>query len=685
MKRIYIYLLAAIASLAFAQMASAQTIEETIPGVTFPNELTTDYTISNNVGVRKQVSSPLSDGTYWIKLEAFATGHASISTISKPADIILVLDYSSSMTATYGSTTRIAALKSACRAFLKTIYDNDKAARDLDNTYAGDRVAIVSFSSSATTRYSLRQINTNYSTLDSYFSGNNISTSQGTDSAEGLELAMEQWQSGGAATTDPDRSRAVVLFTDGCPSTHGSYTFDCDIAGGAVNNANTLKHSYGASVYTVGLFDTTHTSWTNSSYVDWRNDVLDYMNFVSSNFDNVTATYTVPSSWSGNSNSVLIRGTITYTIDNGSTTLATARASDNYADATEAAAGGAGGYFFMASDNPSSLNAIFESIANQTGGAANTELTAASTTTVDVVSASFLLPTNADENSIKVFTAKCNYANPDTHVYTFDQEILAPYSDDKYRIYSSSTEYTEKDVDVDINVDLDKPNNKISVDGFDYANNWCGPVTSGSLVTYQGHKVIILIPIKANPDAVGGPNVKTNTSDSGIYVDGSPLISFEYPTISLPVNIYIEKEGLKNGESAKFIIEKAILPASGNVSEIADNAWSYVTSVFVTKPQGSAASAPNPVVKVKGLPPVDADNNGLVYRIREEGWSWSYTYSADPKYTVSGQSNNPFLFTNTPKTNIDIRVRHAESKATNVFKTGETGGHYDDSKTNTRP
>ncbi len=678
MKRIYIYLLSAIVSLAFAPAVSAQTITDVIgEELTFKSS---GYTINNNVGISKQVSSPMTDGSgrYWIKLEAFATGEASVTSVSKPADIILVLDCSSSMDDDYGSTTRIAALKTACKAFLETIYNNDAAARELDPSYAGDRVAIVSFTSTAITRNDLSQISTSYTTLNTTIT--NLTTSQGTYAHLGLAKAMEQWQSEGAATSDPDRSRAVVFFTDGCPSGSGSYAFQCGYAGPAVNYATQLKRDYGASVYTVGLFDTSNVGWTSSTYSDWRTKVLDYMNFVSSNFSGVTATYTTgSSSGGGNSNIPRVLGTISYSFT-GYESEAAARASENYADAAEAAAGGGGKFFFMASDDPSSLESIFETIASQTGGAANTQLTAASTTTVDVVSESFLLPENAVANDIKVFTAKCTGTDP----YTFATEVQAGHD---------NTTDVDDNIGVVLGIDANG-NDKISVTGFDYSHNWCGPIknASGTITGYQGYKIIIMIPIIANPDAVGGPNVVTNTAESGIYIDGqsTPLIPFEYPTVSLPVNIYIEKAGLKKGESAKFIIEKAVLPDSGDPADVAADAWSYVTSIFVTRPQ-SDVSTDNPVVKIKGLPAAEIEGEGdyavqkgLVYRIREEGWSWSYTYSTDPKYTVSGQVNNPFVFTNTPKENIDIRVRHAESKATNTFKTGG-GFTYDDSKTNVRP
>ena len=692
MKRIYIYLLSAIVSLAFAPAVSAQTdysIAGQIGNLVFQN--TSDvYTVTNNVGVRKQVSTPV-NGKYWIKLEAFATGEASEVVNSKPADILLVLDLSNSMDSTYNNTTRLAALKTAAKAFVGSIYDNAvaaSAAAEAEGTnYEGNRVGIVTFHGGSYDGLGATDITgawldveENVTKSGSDYSGELInlinrlsinSSKKGTHTHTGLYYAIENYldndkKAAVAGTNnytlvdrenDYARENAnltVVVFTDGEPAggsaTIGGQnqkTFNNCIANTAVHYANLLKTEYKATVYTV--------------FVGSINDKIEqFLNALSSNYPKADAETYSTTAWDG----AVTYGEGTYN----------------------------GGYYQDASS--ADLTSIFKTIAGQSGGSANTELTSA-TTTVDIVSDSFLLPNGTVAGDIKVFTANCNYANADTKTYRFDTEILATHSPDKYRIYTSSTEYTEKDVDDDISVVVDTDKNTIKVTGFDYSHNWCGPVTSSSGTKYQGHKIIIMIPIEANPDAVGGPSVKTNTAGSGIYVnsgDSTPLIEFEYPTISLPVNIYIEKVGLKNGESAKFIIEKAVMPASGNPADVAAEGWSYVTSVFVTRPQTAASTDPYPVVKIKGLPATEIEGTGssavqkaLLYRIREEGWSWSYIYSTDPQYTVSEKVENPFQFTNTPKTNIGIRVRHAESKSTNIFKTGETGGHYDDSKTNTRP
>ncbi len=691
MKKIFRILLTVATLLLLAQFVKAQErpADPSIAGIIGPLEWKDDgstYTVDNTeamVGYSKVISKPTSDGTYWIKLETFATGTASKVLTSTPSDIILVLDYSSSMTDNYGSSTRIRALRNSVRAFLTKIHDNDAEARAAaeaaGETYPGDRVAIISFNSGSTVHYHLTQINTGYQGMyDSY--SRDPSTSNYTNPAAALADAMKEWQdSDGSPTTDNTRNRAVVVFTDGCPSYHYSYIFDTDYAANAINNANTLKNSYGASVYTLGLFNTNDNSWTTLGQ-----SIIDYMNFMSSNFSGVTATSNYQETYTGNR--IGINGTINYSIQ-GYSSLDAARAADAYATQAEALSGNSD-YFFMASDDPSSLESIFEKVAEQTAGTTNTSLSA-STSTVDVVSHSFKLPDGANQNTIKVFTAKCTAANATTKQYSFDTEVLAPWSDDTFDQYvwdeHGNVISVTRNVDVDNaipnNITVDVDNCLIEVEGFDYGNNFCGIVTNEhGQPEVHGHKLIIMIPVKMNPNAVGGPNVATNGEGSGIIIkhegaEDESIIQFESPTVSLPVNLHIEKTGLRPGESAKFKISRQ---AEG------DSGWEYVTSVFVTNGDHADRSDDNnPIVYVRGLPSVNENEKGFTYKVEEEPWTWSYE-PTQPQFTNTGKVTNPFTFDNTKRDNIEYSIRHAESKATNTFKTDIAKNvEYDDSKENT--
>ena len=342
------------------------------------------------------------------------------------------------------------------------------------------------------------------------------------------------------------------------------------------------------------------------------------------------------------------------------------------------------------------------------------------------MSSSFLLPENATADSIKLFTAKCTSYDAETNTYGFATEILAPNravnvndTSTYYKIYDKDGNeveiggVTKFDVDDNMSVSLSKDadgNDKITVDGFDYSNLWCGPVKDehGNVTSINGFKVIILIPVEMNPDAVGGPNVATNAAGSGIYIDpddDEPHVTFDSPTVSLPVNVHISKKGLNPGESAKFMIYRAEIPVDAQGKElevwdpeddIAEADWEYVSTIFVTNsPNTKKDQKGNPMVKVKGMPATvqvgeDPDTGkpiqrGVVYRITEESWSWSYEEDPDaessgPQYTVTSKVDNPFLFENKKKTDIEMKVRHAESKATNIFKSGVKEGQYDDSK-----
>ena len=239
----------------------------------------------------------------------------------------------------------------------------------------------------------------------------------------------------------------------------------------------------------------------------------------------------------------------------------------------------------------------------------------------------------------------------------------------------------ESDLPVDDNITIELsvsglvPGKKdmIEVKGFDYGNNFCGPETDeDGNVTYNGYKVIIEIPIMMDDSAVGGPHVATNAPGSGIYVGGVNIAPFVSPVVSLPVNLHINKQGLREGESAKFTVERAVLPddwtkpATSSDPAYDQLSWEDVTSVFVTRREGDLEGEPE--TQIKGLPSTNDQGKEYVYRIKEDNWSWSYTPGRTTIFTSDQLVVNPFIFTNTPIENVDQQIRHAESKVTNTFR-----------------
>lgn len=772
MKKIYLILLTAVASFVLVSVANAQSIDQTIldPNteleertLKFPKQKT-GYTIDNSdgkkVGYRKSISEPFSDGTYYIKLETFATGSATKTVTSTPSDIILVLDLSSSMYSEYyrykgTRMRRIEALRLVIEDFAKTVYDNNAEALSNDPSYEKDRIAIIGYDRSAemisgtsTNGWVYIDDATNGVTKNGNTYGGalitkirDLQTGHGTRPDHGLEMAIEELLSNGQSKRT-NANLTVLLFTDGYPtdergSGYGEQTggqstdhFDWPFASKALYFGTKLKKDFNATLWTVGLISsvdrpnnpTANDQWQYRNYCR----VLQMMDWLSSNYPNSAFNSSAIGSlaiedgtyknrdnstvYTGNNVPTPWRNEWAYNSNGDAITLADFVPNETSTDGDKFTSEG----FCQIVDDNTDFSSIFEAIARQTAGTANANLTSA-TSNVDVVSNSFILPDEIDATNIDqhvlVFTAKLNSitgANANdkdqtSGTYNFATEILAPNSNDTYNTYDSEGNTTGiNDVDNAIKVEL-QGTHGIKVTKFDYAANFCGPVykPDGTTVDhYNGHKIIILIPIKMNPDAVGGPNVETNADGSGLYLaNGTNVIEFDSPTVSLPVNVYIEKKGLVGRESAKFTIYRAELPsdyAEWTEDEIEqwdpnthydEDDWEYVSTVFLTNsPDTEKSDAGYPMVRVKSMPATKLDENNqqvaLIYKIAEEPWSWSYTPKTDPQFTVTTKIDNPFTFDNQPKANIDIEVRHAESKVTNYFWDGTTI-RYDDSKTNT--
>ena len=798
MKKIYSIILTATALVAFSPLADAQgqysidgIIKDPKYGTTlqWPKDNGVHVDNGASFGYSKNISSPQSNGTYWIKLESFATGNATFVQTSVPADIVLVLDVSSSMCNTRGNKTdyyidvdfvsnhmntsnggnepfnytnihnnennlyylapgaennaanrkqigtessggryflyyldggtkyylntngtvagttrpagvsgastriyngalvhyrrqqRIDALRTAVNAFIDVIDHNDEY-EDETNDHPrtggrlGNRISIITFASADNVEVK-NHLNVgdlgNGKAAELKKKVNQFRLYSGTRQDEGLKEANNQFQQYVDALRMKTSSRTIVLFTDGDP--YAGDLSDTQIYNYGLAQALKAKtaddpetstvEGYDATVFTVGLFSQTYGETT---------DIWKFMQYASSNAPKASSMSAPGEGFNKN-----------------------------------------GGYYKDATSETVDLTAVFTEIASQSGGS-TTALSAASAN-VDVVSNSFILPngTNTDNiaSVVKLFFAKLDKI--ENGEYKFEEEYIkgntpANYT---YKVLNANGAPTGDPIKVDANVSVTLSGTReIKVKGFDYRSCFCGPIykdgydpkqhtaaenaNPANIKGYQGYKIIIMIPIKMNPDAVGGPNVATNAAGSGIFItdgDQNALVPYISPTVSLPVNIHITKTGLEPGESAKFKIERAILPEGNvNVANLTD--WHYVSTVFVTKRQGQTTE---PIVKVTGLPAdvevkegtgesATTKKKDVVYRITEEPWSWSYDPQTDPQYTNTSSITNPFTFDNKKKDNIDVLVRHAESKATNIFKSGVVTNNvrYDDSKTNSR-
>ena len=703
MKRIYNTILAIAALFAFVPIISAQDVAfPADPTVKFSQEeWNKQYTIDNSkVAYRKIISKPNTQGVYHILLDAFVTGNEVKLEKAVRSDIVLVLDVSGSMSESMGSQTKLQALKTAVNKFIDIIDTNDTENAPTPGGRLGNRIAIVPFDealdNSGNNQVRPFRDMTQASTMKSNV--NNLQASGGTYAHLGMQRALTYLRDNSTA-----QIRTVVLFTDGDPGLRGIWQGRKRINGTwyyatnrinapgyqFTNNELEYENTLECANRTINFAsqikalahddpDPTKKIITNVFTVSVIEDASDFTNVylgkTSSNWDATTTSmgnYTLTSSGSGNSYTTTVHNWNSTDIwQNGTGRRNTYTDDEGTHNETK--------YAITASSADELVNA-FSTIASSTGGTSE-GLGSSSIATVDVVSASFVLPPGADERSIRVYSSRCiNVLSNDQPV--FGPDTLAPARKDKYQPMKKEGDNlipdgNPKDVDNEITVSLKTSivsgkKDSITVNGFDYTNNWCGPVEENGVITgYHGNKITILIPIKMNPEALGGVGVDTNGQGSGIYVDGENKFPFVSPKVNLPVNIIINKQGLDVGESSKFTIWRSTDKTN----------WEEVTSVFVTRHSGQLENEPR--TRVEGLPATDKTGAEYVYKVKEDDWSWSYTLTSDNEL-LSDDNDNPFTFTNIKKNNIDVNLRHAESKVTNTFTTGGKA-QYDDSKNNNR-
>ena len=471
------------------------------------------------------------------------------------------------------------------------------------------------------------------------------------------------------------RNRTVIFFTDGDPVKSGSDF--CKITNAALNYAVQIKETgsgkINSKIFAIGLNPSTSSK--------------PFLERLSSNYPDALQTTT-----SGGAGSAVYTGTQIPAYDDVNDPEHLNNLRVFYSDAAT-----------------TDISKIFDSIAEYAGGGAGA--TSSSMTAIDIVSHSFVLPPDVQLSDIKVYTAPCIGTTGETwtdshgveHEYlafadkTADVILaeagdnkgraplthlwVAKFDDDGEPIIDPETEMpvwedkSDYDIDHDIAISFDKTDNTVTVSGFNYGELWCGvdPLHENSIdydpanypenykPGYRGFKLIIEFPIMVKEDAVGGPKVITNEEGSGLFtVDDSgqvvdKLFDYPQPTLPIPVNLWLQKTGLRPGESATLTIYRK-LAEKENESD-PDPEYSFYTRVIIT---GTADGEPA-IKKLLNLDPK------YYYKIWEEGWSWSYSNQAQDQGKVPSTETvftNPIEIDNKP---IPNTPKHAEAKVTNVM------------------
>ena len=215
-------------------------------------------------------------------LSAMSSTSDTTSLVSKPLDIVLVLDASGSMDKSMGgkwSPKRIVALKNAANHFIDTIAEQNKSIKDASKQH---QVAIVKFASenSSNVVKGLTDCSGDKAT-DLKEQIAKIKPAGATRADIGLKLAE------GITSGCADAKKIVVFFTDGTPTSFSD--FDPKVVNDAVAAAKNMKGGK-ATVYTIGIFSGANPSaGIQDLGTDEANKANKFMHAVSSNYPDATA------------------------------------------------------------------------------------------------------------------------------------------------------------------------------------------------------------------------------------------------------------------------------------------------------------------------------------------------------------------------------------------------------------
>ena len=379
---------------------------------------------------------------------------------------------------------RLDALKAAAGGFVTAVAEK---AKGTDKTDPSDdvhhRLAVVSYASDSTKHTNGlldMTVAGNVSTAKNAING--LNANGGTMIDSGINTANGIFADNPITSSDTNgRQRVLIVFTDGAPGSSGDWQEDSrNTANNAINYANEAKNTYGATVYTIGVFPGADASspaflptYTDSGYILNARQVANsnrFMHLLSSNYPQATsmkATGALNSKLNGNS------------------------------------------YYLSAAD-AGTLSSIFQQIASNIESGGSSTTLDANAVIRDIIAPQFELPANATAESIKLYTAESN-GSVDSWK---SRETFAG------------------------SVSLGPNDNSVSVSGFSFKDNWCGKQTNnGQENFHNGKKLIIEFTVQPKAGFLGGNGVYTNTS-AGVYENDTaqkPVFTFERPQVNVPI------------------------------------------------------------------------------------------------------------------------------------------------------
>ena len=166
--------------------------------------------------------------------------------------------------------------------------------------------------------------------------------------------------------------------------------------------------------------------------------------------------------------------------------------------------------YYLSAADAGTLSSIFQQIAGSIESGGTTVTLDEKSVIRDVISPYFKLPDGATPKDITLSLVPCTGDN----------------------------QWGEPEAATGVTADIGETDRKnISVTGFDFSENWCGPRTVNGETKYSGKKLVISFDVVAEPLFLGGNDVPTNDS-AGIYADSSaeaPVKTFPEPTVNVPI------------------------------------------------------------------------------------------------------------------------------------------------------
>lgn len=328
-----------------------------------------------------------------------AAGNAQTIGTSTGADTVFSPTLYKRSVSTSGGGSRLAAIQTAVTNFANAV---TAKAKGTDGEYGttddiNHRIAIIGFASGSRGNNSYpsyvntelfigaNQYNYNVDASNHYGSAfqdmntqagyDNVMASKNALSAGGathVDLGIQMANGifgANAIQTGEKRNRVVIVFTDGVPSSWSDY--DSTVADNAISQAGTAKNTYGATVYSVGIFSGADATSAGDSNGNDTQKANRFMQQVSSN----NGTPQSPS------------------------------------------------YYLSAADS-GSLNNIFQQISDQieTGGSSSTLTSDA--VVKDIISPQFTLPKGATTSSITLETYRCTGKNGSDYTWSKNTDAM---------------------------------------------------------------------------------------------------------------------------------------------------------------------------------------------------------------------------------------------------------------------